>query len=261
MNSLEEKIANAKKAGRVAAIPFLTAFFPNSEKFWKHLEELDNAGADIIEIGVPFSDPVADGPIIEEASRKALAGGANLKNLLAGLKRRRFRAGIVLMGYLNPFLQYGLENLARDAKEAGAHGFIIPDLPYEEEDIIKPILEKNDLVLIPLVGHNTPPERMEKYAKDARGYVYAVSVMGVTGEREKMAQNVSTLLKRVKKAFKVPAALGFGLRHPDQLKDLEEKPDAAIFGSALITHLEAGKSAEEFIKPWLENKPAPANAV
>lgn len=256
MHALEEKILEAKKSHRPAIVPFLTANFPDREKFWKHLEELDKAGADIIEIGVPFSDPVADGPVIEEASRRVLEKGANLKEILKGLSERKFRAGIVLMGYMNPFLQYGLEELARDAKNAGVNGFIIPDLPYEEEDIIKPLLERDGMALIPLVGPNTPPDRMEKYAKDAKGYVYVVSVMGVTGERDNVSKSVSALLKRVKNIFTVPAALGFGLRHPSQLAELEEKPDAAIFGSALVTWLDAGKPAAEFIKPWLQNNAA-----
>lgn len=257
MHPLEEKIRKARETGRMAVIPFLTAGFPEEEGFWHHLEDLDRAGADIIEIGVPFSDPVADGPVVENASRRALENGMNLTRIMEGLKKRRgsFNAGLVLMGYFNPFYQYGFERLAKDAKDAGVSGIIIPDLPYEESGKWGEILASENIALIPLVGLNTPPERMKLYADKARGYVYVISVMGITGERKNIASGVGEVITRARQFFDVPVALGFGLRHPDQLKELPEnaQPDAAVFGSALLTHLEAGKPAGDFLKPWLKN--------
>lgn len=254
MHLLEEKIRKAHNSGRTAVIPFLTAGFPEEDSFWKHLEELDRAGADIIEIGVPFSDPVADGPVVENASRKALANGMNLTKIMTGLKKRSFNAGIVLMGYFNPFYQYGFERLAQDAAKAGVSGIIIPDLPFEENARWKGILAKENIALIPLVGLNTSPERMKLYAKNAQGYVYVISVMGITGERKNIARGVGGIISRAREFFDVPVALGFGLKHPDQLKELPEnaQPDAAVFGSALLTHLEAGKAAKDFMRPWME---------
>lgn len=255
MHPLEQKIKDANKNGRPALIPFLTAGFPTREKFWNNLRELSDAGADIIEIGVPFSDPVADGPVVEDASRRVLEKGVNLKEIIQGLKERKgqIKSGLVLMGYLNPFLQYGLEKLATDAKDAGISGFIVPDLPYEEAETMRNLLKAQNIALIPLVGLNTPPERMAMYAKDAEGYVYVVSVMGITGERKNIAQGVGELIKRTRQTFSVPVALGFGLKNPAQLKELPEdaRPDAAVFGSALLTHLDAGKSAREFMSVWL----------
>lgn len=255
MHLLEKKIRNAQKAGRTAVIPFLTAGFPGEDSFWSHLEALDKAGADIIEIGVPFSDPVADGPVVENASRRALENGMNLGKIMEGLKKRKgmFNAGLVLMGYFNPFYQYGFERLAREAREAGVSGLIIPDLPYEESLKWQEILETENIALIPLVGLNTSPERMKLYAEKARGYVYVISVMGITGERKNIANGVGGIISRAREFFKVPVALGFGLKHPDQLKELPEnvQPDAAVFGSALLTHLEAGKTAGEFMEPWM----------
>lgn len=252
MHPLEEKIRNV--SGRVAVIPFLTAGFPSREDFWRHLEDLDKAGADIIEIGVPFSDPVADGPVVEEASRRVLQKGITLADILDGLRQRKFNAGIVLMGYTNPFLRYGYERLARDASAAGVHGLIVPDLPYEEAGPLKSILKKEGIALIPLVGLNTSPERMELYADGAEGYVYVVSVMGITGERDSIAQGVAETIAEARKIFPVPVALGFGLKHPSQLLQLPEgqRPDAAVFGSALLTHLDAGRPAADFMKPWME---------
>lgn len=250
MHKLEEKIREANKAGRYALVPFVTAGFPDRKKFWEALGELDSSGADILEIGVPFSDPVADGPVVEEASRRALATGVTLAEILEGLKKRKYKAGIVLMGYYNPFLQYGLEKLAGDAADAGVNGFIVPDLPHEEASPMKEALARYNMALIPLVGPNTTKERMALYARDAKGYVYVVSVLGTTGAREEVADSVSDLIDISRQAFNVPVALGFGLQKPSQLDALRSKPDAAVFGSSLLKHLDCGKSVKEFMTVW-----------
>lgn len=255
MHILEEKIRSANDRGRVALIPFLTAGFPDRPTFWATLGELDENGADIIEIGVPFSDPVADGPVVEAASRKVLSDGMSLSEILTELTLRKdmLKAGIVLMGYYNPFLQYGLEKLAEDAAKAGVHGFIVPDLPYDEAAPMRDLLKEKGMALIALVGPNTSEERMGLYARVSEGYVYVVSVMGTTGARQGLPPQVEATLLRTKKVFSLPVALGFGLREPSQLEALPAaaKPDAAVFGSALLTHVEQGKSAREFMARWL----------
>ena len=254
MNLLEDKIRKANAAGRPALIPFLTAGFPDGATFWPTVMELDENGADVIEIGVPFSDPVADGPVVEEASRRALSDGVNLRGILTELAERKglVKAGIVLMGYLNPFLQYGYEKLAHDAARGGVHGFIVPDLPYEESGPLRRALKKEGIALIPLVGPNTSAERMALYAEEGEGYVYVVSVMGITGERADVAPQVADTMRRARSVFSLPLALGFGLREPAQIRDLPQdaRPDAVVFGSALLKHLDEGHSAEEFMARW-----------
>lgn len=254
MHRLEKKIRKAQDKGRLALIPFLTANFPDQDVFWTAMKELDQNGADIIEIGVPFSDPVADGPVVEAASVRALAQGVTLASILGDLEKKRkdINAEIVLMGYLNPFLQYGYEALARDAARAGVAGFIVPDLPLEEAGKLKEILKAHDIALVPLVGPNTSRDRMEAYARDAQGYVYVVSVLGITGERKKIADNVAKVIDLARASFNIPVALGFGLKEPSQLEILPpaSRPDAAVFGSALLSHLDKGKSAASFIKAW-----------
>ena len=254
MHTLEAKIREANAAGRPAVIPFLTAHFPDRERFWAAFDELDAGGADIIEIGVPFSDPVADGPVVEEASRRVLAAGFHLGDLLEELaaRPRVGRAGLVLMGYLNPFLSYGLERLARDAARAGVSGCIIPDVPHEESAPVRGALAASGVALIPLVGPNTSEERMAACADGAQGYVYVVSVMGVTGERAALAPRVAETMARARRAITLPLALGFGLSRPEQLADLPEaaRPDAAVIGSALLRHVDEGKSAREFLARW-----------
>ena len=253
MSKLQQKIEQAHKQGRIALIPFLTAGFPNLNEFWVQLKQLDDNGADIIEIGVPFSDPVADGPVVEMASVRALDLGVSLSWILAELKKRKgqFKAELVLMGYYNPFLQYGLEQFAKDGAACGVSGVIIPDLPLNEDAKIRTALEAEGLDLISLVGPNTSEERMREYAKVAKGYVYVVSVVGITGVRQGLAQAVKPTLERASRAFpNLPIVLGFGVKEPSQLLGVEDKLQGVVFGSALINFIEQGGSAAEFMKKW-----------
>ena len=231
-----------------------SAGFPTLDTFWGIIEELDANGADVIEIGVPFSDPVADGPVVEDASRRALEQGVSLNWIMDGLKQRagNFKAGIVLMGYLNPFLQYGLERFAADATQAGVSGCIVPDLPLDESAPVRTTLKAHGIDLIALVGQNTSEERMREYAAVSEGYVYVVSVLGTTGARTGLPPQVEETLRRARKAFNLPLALGFGLQHPDQLAAIpaDIRPDAAVFGSALLKHLDKGNTAKAFLEVW-----------
>jgi tryptophan synthase alpha chain len=254
-NILTKRIEAAKKSGRLALIPFLPAGYPDKRRFWDEIDQLDASGADVIEIGMPFSDPVADGPVVEEASLKCLEAGVNLRWLLTELAARkgRYQAGMVLMGYLNPVLQYGLEKFARDAASAGVHGVILADVPFEESGFVRQAFDPEGIALIALVGLNTAPERMALYAKQAKGFAYFVSVLGTTGVRDfssGLPDAVARGLENAKAAFSVPVALGFGLKHPDQLKALDGLVDAAVFGSALIRHLDQGGGAKGFMQVW-----------
>ncbi|HJA76072.1 MAG TPA: tryptophan synthase subunit alpha [Candidatus Desulfovibrio gallistercoris] len=254
MHILEEKIRAAREAGRTALIPFVTAGFPDEGSFWPAIQELDEGGADIIEIGIPFSDPVADGPVVEEASRRVLSDGMSLARLLSELEVRKdfFRCGMVLMGYYNPIMQYGLEKFATDAARAGVHGVIVPDLPYEEAGELRALLATQGIALIALVGPNTDEERMRLYAEVSLGYVYVVSTMGTTGQRSLLTPQVAATMRRARSVFSLPLALGFGLSEPAQIEDLppDARPDAAVFGSALLRHLDEGGRAADFIARW-----------
>ncbi len=249
---LTDRICAANKAGRKALIPFLPGGFPDRESFWTHLAALDAGGADIIEVGVPFSDPCADGPVVEKASIQALEMGTTLKWLLEGLRERagQYQAELVLMGYLNPFLQYGFEKLADDAVAAGVSGFIIPDLPLDEDAPYRAILQGRGMSLVPLVGLNTDLERMQAYAAVSTGYVYVVSVLGTTGARESFPAELADALARARKAFDLPIALGFGIKEPAQLAVFGDTIDAVIFGSALITHVREKGSVDAFMARW-----------
>ncbi len=253
MNSkLEQAILAANKQGHKALIPYLPAGFPTKEKFWEELKDLDASGADVIEIGIPFSDPVADGPTVEQAALECLAQGVTLRGVLQELKKHRAEvsAAIVFMGYLNPFLQYGLQELAKAAHEAGVNGFIVPDVPLEESDDFRAALAPYGIDFVHLVGLNTPKNRLRAYAEVASGFVYLVSVMGVTGARDTLPHEIVKKLAEVKEIMNVPVALGFGIKTPSQLVDLPVGPDAVVMGSGLIDHIRRGGTPAEFLAPW-----------
>ncbi len=252
MSKLTEKIRGANAAGRTALIPYLPGGFPELGRFWGEIAALDQGGADVIEVGMPFSDPVADGPAVEQAALSCLDKGVNIAWVLEGLKARRASIGaaIVLMGYLNPVLQHGLDRFALEASQAGVDGVILADLPFEEGGEVRAALNARGVELVPLVGLNTSPERMRLYAGAGGGFAYFVSVLGTTGVRDSLPEEVRTGLRQAKDIFPIPVALGFGLRSPEQLEGLKGLVDAAVFGSALIKHIDAGGGSAEFMRIW-----------
>ncbi|UQZ90421.1 tryptophan synthase subunit alpha [Deltaproteobacteria bacterium Smac51] len=274
---LKKIIEGNQQKNKLTKVPFLSAGFPDRNDFWKNIIELSENGADIIEIGVPFSDPIADGPVVAAASQNGLENGGSLDYIFDGLikHKSRIQSGMVLMGYVNPFIQYAWAEACRAASggtvqnvvaeslkiftakaaECGVDGLVVPDLPLEESGPWLEALKPAGMDLIALVGPNTGLEKMKRYAASGvGGYVYVVSVMGTTGVREGLPPEVTDTLRRAKEAFNLPIALGFGLTSPDQLKaiDADVRPEAAVFGSALIKHLAAGGSAADFMAPWNE---------
>jgi tryptophan synthase alpha chain len=265
---LTEAILRAVKEKGFARIPFLTAGYPTLTSFWDSLYDLSENGADIIEIGVPFSDPVADGPVIAELSQEVLKHGVSLEWIISGLKERNYKTPIVLMSYVNPLLQFAwdrakglsipekiyssLKILSETLKDANVRGIIIPDLPLEESKPFRENLSASGIDFVVLVGPNTTKYRMEEYNSVATGYVYVVSVLGTTGVRDGLPAEVVDTLKRAREVFTLPIALGFGIKEPKQLSGLSVKPDAVIFGSALLKHMRDGHSAGSFMEPWLK---------
>lgn len=251
-NRLTQKINRSRETGKTALIPFLPAGYPDKDRFWEEIRQLDLAGAEIIEIGVPFSDPMADGPAVEEASQRCLSQGVNLHWILEQLSKRSrdFQAEILLMGYYNPFLQFGLEDLVVRAAKSGVSGLIIPDLPFEENRELKNRLQEFDLDLIPLIGLNTLESRIEKYGENQPGFVYFVSVLGTTGARSTLPRELQEKLQKARSLISSPLVLGFGIKHPDQLSSIREYVDGVVFGSALIQHINSGGSSSEFMDMW-----------
>ena len=237
MGRITQAFRRAHDAGRAAVAPYFTVGYPDAPATIEGVAAAIRAGADLIELGVPFSDPLADGATIQKSSTAALNNGVTLQSCLDAT--RAIRADfpdtpIFLMGYYNPFLQYGIEKLANDASSAGVDGLIIPDLPPEESGPLDDIVARHNLDLIYMIAPTSPDERIEAIAKRARGFIYCVSLTGVTGARDALSSGVPALIQRVRAHTDVPLALGFGISRPDHVSSVASIVDGVVIGSAMV---------------------------
>ena len=247
---LHQKISaalnKATDSGRVGLVPFITAGYPVKDEFIKVLSEICKDG-DVVEVGVPFSDPMADGITIQRSSHSAIEQGVTLNWIIEQLAASDIDTPIVLMSYLNPLLAYGYEALAADAAKAGVCGFIVPDLPWEESEQLRAALDTQGLGLVQLVTPATPEDRLEMLCKVSQGFVYAVTVTGVTGGGQSMPPEVVDYLDVVKRHASIPVCAGFGVREPSQVAMLGKHADGVIVGSALLEKIESGEDAAAFL--------------
>jgi tryptophan synthase alpha chain len=239
-------VENPKQQGP-AVVPFITAGYPDKDNFLELVDALAKA-ADVIEVGVPFSDPMADGVTIQRSSHAAIESGVTLQWILEQLKTLNTKTPIVLMSYLNPLYVYGYDQLVKDALEAGVDGFIIPDLPIEEGEEIKEVLNQAKLAMIQLVTPATPEKRIKKIAKNSTGFLYAVTVKGVTGGSQGLSKEVVGYLETVKASTNIPVCAGFGVRNRTDVDLLEPHVDGIIVGSALVEAIEQNTSVTDFLK-------------
>jgi tryptophan synthase alpha chain len=245
-------------------MPYFPLGFPNFETSVDVVEALAKNGADLIEVGLSFSDPLADGPVIQKATQVALERGITLRKCLDAVKELRNRGvdiPLVMMGYYNPILAYGLGRFSRDAIEAGADGFIVPDLPPEEAGEFASALndastthEKSaplgEAPLIPMLAPTTPDERMEMIARNAKGFIYLVSVTGVTGERKSISEGLSELIARVRQHTSVPVCVGFGIGTPEQAREVGNLADGVIVGTACVRTVGGSEQPVEAAKSF-----------
>jgi tryptophan synthase alpha chain len=241
MDRLKNAFELITEKGNPGVIPFLTVGFPSVKDTIALVQALEQSGAAVIELGVPFSDPLADGPTIQRSSFHALENGVNLGTCLDVCKKLReigVKVPLVLMGYYNPFFAYGIETFARDANASGVDGVIVPDLPYEESGSFANALSNNDIHLIPLLAPTSTDERIAKSCKAASGFVYCVSLTGVTGARDEIPDGAFTITKRIRKQTSLPIAVGFGISKRKHVEALSNAAQAAVVGSALIQVIE-----------------------
>ena len=242
---IEERI-KAPKASGPALIPFITAGYPNAEDFKQTLFEISKK-ADVIEIGVPFSDPMADGVTIQRSSHMAIENGVTLKWIFNQLKEINLDTPIVLMSYLNPLYVFGMEELTKASLESGVDGFIVPDLPIEESKEFNDRLSEAGLALIQLVTPATPKDRIEMITNQSSGFIYAVTIKGVTGGEDALSADVTDYLKQVQEIAKIPVCAGFGIREKSDVEMLANHVDGIIVGSAIVETIEQGNSPTEFL--------------
>ncbi len=240
MSRIEDKFNELKKQDRIALVNYVTAGDPSPEMTCELVLKLEESGADIIELGVPFSDPMADGPAIQLASERALRKGTTLNMVLDIVRRIREKSSvpIIIFGYYNPFFKHGLQRFSKDAAEAGADGVLVVDLPPEEAGEFKANLERAGLDLIFLLAPTSTGERISLVTKNASGFVYLVSVTGITGVRPDMDYSLEDLTSEIKHSTKLPVGVGFGISSPEQVSKIAGYADAVIVGSAIVRIIE-----------------------
>ena len=248
MSRIEHAFSQAKAEGRAAFVPYLTAGFPDETAFLRHAHELLEV-ADVLEVGLPYSDPLGDGPTIQRSSEHALKNGMTTKKtfeLIAQLRRKSDKA-IVLMTYYNPIYCYrgGEAGFLRDLEAAGADGVILPDLPPEEADTLIPAAREIDLDTVFLVAPTSTRARLEQVTQACRGFVYAVSVTGVTGARAALPHEVPDLVRRVRAVSELPVAVGFGVASAETAHPVAAVADGVVVGSALISAIAEGRDVKE----------------
>ncbi len=254
MNRVDETFARLRTEKRAALMPYLPLGYPTLEISRQLIRTAAEAGADVIELGIPFSDPLADGPVIQRATHVALQNGMTLAKCFEMVRDAR-QAGVtvplVLMGYYNPILRLGVEPCAREAQEAGADGFIVPDLPPEEAGALDAACRAHELDLIFLAAPTSTEERLRIIAEATRGFMYLVSVVGVTGAREQMAADLAEFVARVRAVSTKPACVGFGIANAETARAVAGCADGVIVGSAFVSRIgepeRAVAAAREFI--------------
>jgi tryptophan synthase alpha chain len=251
MNRIENAFKN-----KPIFMPYYPLGYPDLDTSIDVIEALAKNGADLIEVGLSFSDPLADGPVIQQATQVALEKGITVKKSLAAvaeLRRRGVNIPLILMGYFNPMLAYGLEKFIHDAREAGADGFIIPDLPLEEAEEFQSLVGADrdpPLPLIQMLAPTSPDERMEMIARNAKGFIYLVSVTGVTGARTAISDGLGDLIQRVREHTSAPVCVGFGIGTPEQAAQVSALADGVIVGSACVKTIGGSENPVEAAKKF-----------
>lgn len=248
MNRIEAKLAELKERNEKAFITYITAGLPTLEKTKEIIRKQEAAGCDIVEMGIPFSDPIADGPVIQQASYEAIQNGATLKKIFVTLEELRaegLQMPIVFMMYYNTVLHYGIREFAKKCQETGVDGLIIPDLPFEEQDTLQEALGENDQTLLLQLVSPVSGQRVPQILANARGFVYCVSSMGVTGQAAGFHKEVMNYLSYVREQSKIPVMMGFGIRTAADIAPMKDIIDGAIVGSHFINLLrESGFDAD-----------------
>jgi tryptophan synthase alpha chain len=257
MSRIAARFAELKREGRGALIPFVEAWDPDQATSMALLRGFPGAGADLIEIGIPFTDPMADGPIIQAAGKRGLKAGVKVAHVLTmvrDFRRDDAATPIILMGYLNPILSYGVERFCVDAAAAGVDGLIIVDLPTEEADMLVPHATAHGLDIIRLVAPTTDDKRLPLVLAGSSGFVYYVSITGITGTRSATPEHLGAAIPRIRRVTDLPIAIGFGVRSPQQAADAVRVADGAVVASALIDTLAANLDEQGRAKPGAVEK-------
>lgn len=250
MGRIEKKFDDLKRKGEKALIVYLTAGDPSLERTYEIILGLERAGVDIVEIGVPFSDPTADGPIIQAASERALKGGTTFSDILDMIEgvRKVSEIPIVLFGYYNPVFTYGNERFAGRAKEVGVDGILVVDLPPEESGELRKFTDKAGIDFISLITPTSDDDRIKKISEKASGFIYYVSVTGVTGTKRPEITDIKRDVERIRRITSLPVGVGFGISTPEQAGEIAEYADGVVVGSAIVRLIEKNSDREDLVE-------------
>ncbi len=256
-NRIDVRLKELREAGETALAPFVTIGFPDVETSENLVEVIAQSGGDMLELGIPFSDPLADGLTVQKASFRALENGVSVTTSLEVLRRLRGRgveAPLIFMGYFNPFLRYGTERFVGDAAEAGLDGIIVPDLPLEEAGPFKKLCESRGIYLVPLLAPTSTDERIAQACKGANGFIYCVSLTGVTGARQELSSGLSDMVGRIRRHTDLPVLVGFGVSSREHVTEIGRFADGAVVASALLDAIDRStaeqvlETASEFVR-------------
>ena len=256
-NRIDVRLKELREAGETALAPFVTIGFPDVETSENLVEVIAQSGGDMLELGIPFSDPLADGLTVQKASFRALENGVSVTTSLEVLRRLRGRgveAPLIFMGYFNPFLRYGTERFVGDAAEAGLDGIIVPDLPPEEAGPFKKLCESRGIYLVPLLAPTSTDERIAQACKGANGFIYCVSLTGVTGARQELSSGLSDMVGRIRRHTDLPVLVGFGVSSREHVTEIGRFADGAVVASALLDAIDRSpaeqvlETASEFVR-------------
>lgn len=254
MNRIEKKFEELRAKGKKALITYVTGGDPSIEQTEQYIYDKEGAGADIIEIGIPFSDPLADGPVIQVAAQRALDNGVTLDKIFKCITnvRKKSQVPLAFLVYFNTVLYYGAERFVKKCEEIGIDGLIIPDLPKEEREEIQPYIDKSNVSLIPLVAPNSR-DRIKSVIEGGSGFVYCVSSLGVTGVRQEFYKEVESFLQEVRKNTTLPLAVGFGISKKEDVEKLQPYVDGVIIGSAIVKKIEEDNGKSDAMVKYLKD--------
>ena len=256
-NRIDTRLKMLRQKRETALVPFVTVGFPEVASSEALAEAIIESGADMLELGIPFSDPLADGPTIQKTSFQALKNGVTVEvalGVVSRLRKKQPDTPLIPMGYFNPYLRYGVERFVEDASSAGVDGLIVPDLPTEESGPFKLLCEKRGIHLVPLLAPTSPDRRIAQACQDARGFIYCVGLVGVTGARVELSSGLAGLVGRIRRHTDLPVLVGFGISRREHLKAIGEFADGAVVASALLDAIDKSprerviETASEFVR-------------
>ena len=250
MNRIRKTFSKLKKAGKKAFIAYITAGDPTLEKSAELVKALEKTGVNILELGIPFSDPLADGIVNQKAAQRSLQSGASVKKILKMIEglRSQIKIPIVLFTYFNPILKYGLEQFAKDASSSGVDGILLLDLPPEEGQVVRRLMRRHDIDVIYLIAPTSTPKRVKYISKKASGFIYYVSRTGVTGLSNELSKEIGSKVANIKSQSSVPVVVGFGVSRKEHVQQIASIADGVVVGSAIVKQIEENKDKNELVQ-------------